>query len=89
MPQIVRVIREIDLAKYFLYAVWVLPIFRVYRAYAREGSLGVWRFRSFESPVSARVAVLIPARNSSSYIGQVVRSIVRQRLRPEIVVIID
>ncbi len=90
---IVKIIREVDVARYLLYGIWVLPIFRAYKAFSKIISKGnflsIWRSEERKSLQDARVAVLIPARNVSKYIGEVLRHVLMQKVKPLKVIIID
>ncbi len=89
ISQIVNLVREIDMVRYLLYSIWVVPIFRVYRAF-KDRLLNIWApCKERKEEKNVKVAVLIPARNVGKYIGNVIKSIVNQTVRPQLVIMID
>ena len=89
VAQIAELFREIDFAKYIFYSIWALPIFRVYRALTQKGSLKIWlREKSIEKNYP-EYTVLIPARNSMNFIGEVIKSVLNQDVKANEIVVID
>jgi len=87
--QIADLVREINLVRYLLYSIWLVPVFRVYRAF-KDKIIAVWLPSEKKTKAkNVKIAILIPARNAAKYIGDVIRSIVDQTFRPQLVIVID
>jgi biofilm PGA synthesis N-glycosyltransferase PgaC len=87
IPEVAELIREIDAIKYIFYAIWALPIFRIYKVF-KDGMLSREALKDLPKR-KVKIAVVIPARNASKYISDVIKSILRQTFKPVLVVIID
>jgi len=87
--QIADLMREANLVRYLLYSIWLVPILRVYKAF-KDRILAVWIPSEEKTKTkNAKIAILIPARNASKYISDVIKSIINQTLKPQLVIIVD
>ncbi len=90
MNSLISITQAILLVKYAIYTIWIIPAYRISSVLKnwRKARAKVLRPR-VQLACNPRVAVVIPARNASRFIREVLESVLKQTIKPKHIVVVD